>query len=91
MDCRQGVARVAQRQPLPRSFGMPVSRLGAGCRSWRGIADEALQLVMLMQSDGERIVLLPAWPKEWNAEFKLHAPGQVVVQGTVRRRQGGRD
>jgi hypothetical protein len=30
---------------------------------------------------------LPAWPKEWNATFKLHAPFQTTVAGTV---QNGR-
>jgi alpha-L-fucosidase 2 len=33
----------------------------------------ALQL-MLMQCDGKRIQLLPAWPDDWTADFKLHAP-----------------
>jgi hypothetical protein len=41
-----------------------------------------LQL-MLMQTDGKRIQLLPAWPKEWTADFKLHAPGQTTVEGHV--------
>jgi len=36
---------------------------------------------MLMQCDGDRILLLPAWPKEWNVSFKLHAPKQTVVTG----------
>jgi hypothetical protein len=38
---------------------------------------------MLMQTDGDRIYLLPAWPKEWNARFKLHAPHQTTVEATV--------
>ena len=38
---------------------------------------------MLMQTDGKKILLLPAWPKEWNAEFKLHAPYQTTVEGRV--------
>lgn len=38
---------------------------------------------MLMQCDGRRILLLPAWPKEWTADFKLHAPYQTTVQGHV--------
>jgi alpha-L-fucosidase 2 len=42
----------------------------------------ALQL-MLMQSEGSRITLLPAWPRQWNAEFKLHALGQTTVRGAV--------
>jgi hypothetical protein len=42
---------------------------------------------MLLQSDGRQIHLLPAWPKDWNAEFKLHAPLRTVVSGKV---EGGR-
>ena len=38
---------------------------------------------MLMQTDGKKIILLPAWPKEWNASFKLHAPYQTTVEGRV--------
>lgn len=35
---------------------------------------------MLMQTVGEKIYLLPAWPKEWNVDFKLHAPDNTVVE-----------
>jgi hypothetical protein len=38
---------------------------------------------MLMQTDGKKIILLPAWPKDWNASFKLHAPYQTTVEGQV--------
>jgi len=37
-----------------------------------------------MQTDGEKIFLLPAWPKDWDVDFRLHAPGRTVVQGKVR-------
>lgn len=40
---------------------------------------------MLMQCDGKRIELTPAWPKDWTADFKLHAPGNTVVEGHVER------
>ena len=46
----------------------------------------AVQL-MLMQSEGDAIRLLPAWPSNWNAQFKLHAPHQTIVEGVV---QGGK-
>ena len=40
--------------------------------------------LMLLQcdpiTDGGRIRLLPAWPRNWNASFKLHAPGNTVVE-----------
>jgi alpha-L-fucosidase 2 len=42
----------------------------------------ALQL-MLMQCDGRRILLLPTWPRDWTADFKLHAPYQTTVEGHV--------
>jgi alpha-L-fucosidase 2 len=38
---------------------------------------------MLMQVNGREIILLPAWPKNWNAEFKLHAPYETTVEGRV--------
>ena len=39
---------------------------------------------MLLQTDGRRILLLPAWPKEWEADFRLHAPYQTVLEGKIR-------
>jgi alpha-L-fucosidase 2 len=41
-----------------------------------------LQL-MLMQTDGKRIQLLPAWPADWTADFMLHAPYHTTVEGHV--------
>jgi hypothetical protein len=43
-----------------------------------------LQL-MLMQTDGKRIQLLPAWPSDWTADFKLHAPYRTTVEGHVEK------
>jgi hypothetical protein len=39
---------------------------------------------MLLQADGARIRVLPAWPKAWNARFRLHAPSLTVVTGEVK-------
>ena len=39
---------------------------------------------MLLQSEGRRITLLPAWPADWNVDFKLHAPQGTTVEGSVR-------
>ncbi|HXB60895.1 MAG TPA: DUF5703 domain-containing protein [Candidatus Acidoferrales bacterium] len=47
-----------------------------------GAGMSTLQL-MLMQCDGKRIQLLPAWPDDWTADFKLHAPYQTTVEGHV--------
>ena len=51
--------------------------------NWGGSAMIGLQ-EMLMQVDGKKIYLLPAWPKEWNATFKLHAPYHTTVEATVK-------
>jgi hypothetical protein len=46
------------------------------------VAMTALQR-MLVQYEGEQIFLLPAWPKEWDVQFKLHAPQNTVISGEV--------
>ena len=40
----------------------------------------AMQRMLLQSVDG-RPHLLPAWPKDWAVEFKLHAPGRRVIMG----------
>ncbi len=47
------------------------------------VAMIALQ-AMLLQADGSRLLLFPAWPKDWDVDFKLHAPRNTVVQGSFR-------
>jgi len=47
-----------------------------------GVLMKAVQ-AMLLQSEGDRIFLLPAWPADWDVDFKLHAPQQTVVEGRV--------
>jgi len=49
-----------------------------------GVLTKALQ-VMLLQGEGQEIRLLPAWPKDWDAAFKLHAPDKTTLEGQVRR------
>lgn len=39
---------------------------------------------MLLQSDGEKILLLPAWPENWDVEFKLHASRNTTVECVYR-------
>ncbi|MGC4033133.1 MAG: hypothetical protein QM754_15645 [Tepidisphaeraceae bacterium] len=53
-----------------------------------GVLQIALQF-MLVQCDGRQIRLLPAWPAEWDADFKLHVPGPAVIEGRVPPRQSG--
>ncbi len=54
--------------------------------NWGGSGMVGLQ-EMLMAADpyGDgRIHLLPAWPKDWNVSFKLHAPQQTTVEAMVK-------
>jgi alpha-L-fucosidase 2 len=38
---------------------------------------------MLLQPNGRKLLLLPAWPSGWSADFKLHAPFETTVEGHV--------
>jgi len=39
---------------------------------------------MLLQADGNKIYVLPAWPKNWDVSFKLHAPSNTTVEGVFK-------
>ena len=39
---------------------------------------------MLLATAGDRILLLPAWPADWDVKFKLHAPQNTIVEGVYR-------
>lgn len=47
--------------------------------NWGGSGMIGLQ-EMLLQTVGDRILLFPAWPVNWDVHFKLHAPKQTVVE-----------
>jgi len=36
---------------------------------------------MLLQAVGKKLLLFPAWPREWDVDFKLNAPFRTTVQG----------
>jgi hypothetical protein len=48
-----------------------------------GVLLKAVQS-LLMQVDGDTVYLLPAWPEGWDADFKLHAPRQTVIEASIR-------
>lgn len=48
-----------------------------------GSGSTALQRMLLQEAAG-KILLLPAWPADWDANFKLHLEGQTVVSGIVK-------
>ena len=50
-----------------------------------GVLMKAFQS-MLMQADpySKKVYLLPAWPEEWDGDFKLHAPYNTTIEGQIR-------
>lgn len=51
--------------------------------NWGGSGMIGLQ-EMLLQTSGTQILLFPAWPKEWDVHFKLHAPNETTVEATLK-------
>ncbi len=51
--------------------------------NWGGSGMIGLQ-EMLLQTPGRTIHVLPAWPKDWDVDFKLKAPYRTTVTGRVR-------
>lgn len=47
--------------------------------NWGGSGMIGLQ-EMLMQTVDDKIYLFPAWPKDWDVTFKLHAPYNTTVE-----------
>jgi len=43
----------------------------------------ALQRMLVQEANG-KIFLLPAWPKEWDVDFKLHLERHTIITGTVK-------
>ncbi len=50
--------------------------------NWGGSGMIGLQ-EMLLQTCGEKIMLFPAWPGDWDVHFRLHAPRNTVVEARV--------
>jgi len=48
-----------------------------------GVGSIALQRMLVQEANG-KILLLPAWPKPWDTDFKLHLSGKTVIQGKVK-------
>jgi len=50
--------------------------------NWGGSGMIGMQ-EMLLQEVGNRLYLFPAWPKEWDVHFRLHAKGGTTVEATL--------
>ncbi len=51
--------------------------------NWGGSGMIGLQ-EMLLQADGQRILLFPAWPGDLDVHFRLHAPHSTIVEGRLK-------
>ena len=47
-----------------------------------GSGSIALQRMLVQEANG-KILLLPAWPADWNVDFKLHLEKNTVIRGKV--------
>ena len=54
--------------------------------NWGGSGMIGLQ-EMLMQTIGDEIRLFPAWPADWDVDFRLRAPHQTRIEGRLRNGQ----
>jgi hypothetical protein len=52
--------------------------------NWGGSGMIGLQ-EMLLQTDGKKILLFPAWPKDIDVHFKLHAPENTMVEAAIKK------
>lgn len=50
--------------------------------NWGGSGMIGMQEMLLQEADG-KLLLFPAWPRNWNVHFKLHAPGKTTVEATL--------
>ena len=49
-----------------------------------GAAMTGLQEMLLQEASDGTLLPFPAWPKEWNVRFRLHATGHRVVEGEMK-------
>lgn len=54
--------------------------------NWGGSGMIAMQEMLMQEADG-KIYVFPAWPKEWDVRFKLHASGNTTVEAEMRNGQ----
>ena len=52
----------------------------------RPMSFKANSVIYFRGDVGDKIYILPTWPKEWDVDFKLHAPYKTVVE--VKARSG---
>ena len=39
---------------------------------------------MILQTPDDKLYLFPAWPQNWDVQFKLHAPANTTIEGELK-------
>jgi hypothetical protein len=54
--------------------------------NWGGSGMVGMQEMLLAPEPGAtgKLHLFPSWPKDWDVDFKLNAPGQTIVEGVLK-------
>ncbi|MFL1012166.1 DUF5703 domain-containing protein [Flavisericum labens] len=50
--------------------------------NWGGSGMIGMQEMLLQEVDG-KLLLFPAWPKNWNVHFKLHAKNNTIIEAKL--------
>ncbi len=77
----QLIARAANSNPrhrFPAMWGPNFDWLPDQCHGSNLMTQ--VHLMLMQPTHDGRIKLLPAWPKEWDVSFKLHAPRRTIVE-----------
>jgi len=55
--------------------------------NWGGSGSTGIQEMLLAPEPGVngKLHLFPAWPTDWDVDFKLHAPGPTLIEGTLKK------
>ena len=54
--------------------------------NWGGSGSTGIQEMLLAPEPGKngKLNLFPGWPADWDVDFKLHAPGQTLVEASLK-------
>jgi len=83
-EAQEGLIRRFSHASTQCRFPLYGSRMPDSCPDFDhfGAGCIALQR-MLVQEAGNKILLLPAWPANWDADFKLHLSRQTIITAKI--------